>query len=76
MGVGAIERLTDLIAEIEPAIKMDVGQRKALAADIFAPVGHLAIKPFQPVLRDHLQYYRAIDSLTSGVCVARKVAFL
>src|SRR5258708_6497715 len=31
MGVGGVERLADLIAEIDPAIEQDIGQREALA---------------------------------------------
>ena len=43
VGVGGIERLADLVAEIEPAIEQDVGEREALAAQIFPAV---AIWPF------------------------------
>src|SRR6266849_1575951 len=38
IGVGGIERLADLAAEIEPAIQMNVRKRKTLAADIVAAV--------------------------------------
>jgi len=34
---------------------MDIGQRKTLAADVFTAIGHLAIEPFQAILRHHLQ---------------------
>ena len=39
VGVGGIERLADLAAEIKPAIEQDVGQREALAAEIVAAGG-------------------------------------
>src|SRR4029077_3337827 len=55
-----MERLADLTAEIEPAIEQDVGQREALAAEIFPAVRHLAVEPLQAVGRDHLQPRRGV----------------
>ena len=53
--VRRIQRLADLVAEIEPAIEQDVGQRESLAAEIFPAVRHLAVEPLQAVGRDLLQ---------------------
>src|SRR5262249_2087061 len=53
--VRGVERLPDLIAELEPAKEQDISQREALAADPFAAVGHLAVEPFQAIGGDHLQ---------------------
>src|SRR5260370_42076234 len=49
-----MERLADLIAEIDPAIEQDVGQREARAAQKFL-ARHLPVEPLQPVRRDHLE---------------------
>src|SRR6266700_2120855 len=54
IGVGGIERLADLAAEIDPAIEQDVGEREAIAAEIVL-AGHLPVQPLQPVGRDLLQ---------------------
>ena len=54
IGVGGIQRLADLVAEIEPAVQQDVRQREALAAQVFL-ARHLPVEPLQPVGRDHLE---------------------
>src|SRR3954468_24772698 len=54
LGVAAIERLTDLVAEVEPAEQHDIRHREAVAANELL-VRHLSIKPLQPIGRDLLQ---------------------
>src|SRR5689334_4439245 len=49
-----IERLADLAAEIDEAIEQDIGEREALADDEFLP-RHLAVEPFDAILRDLLE---------------------
>src|SRR5258708_10203312 len=49
IAVGGIERLADLVAEIDPAIEQNVGQREALAAEIFPSVRHLVVEPLHAV---------------------------
>ena len=65
-------RLADLGAEIEPAIEQDVGERKALAAEIFPPVRHLAVEPLQAVGGDHLQPRRGFGDAPE--CAFRKIS--
>src|SRR5262245_18282228 len=60
VGIGSVERLADLTAEIEKAIKQDVGEREALAAEVVAAVGHLAVQPLQAIGRDLLQSRRCL----------------
>ena len=60
VGVGRIERLADLSGEIEPAIEQNVRQREALAAEIVAAVGHLAVEPLQAIGGDHLEPRRRL----------------
>jgi hypothetical protein len=60
MAIGGIERLADLVGEIEPAIEQDVGERKTLAAEKFPSVRHLAVEPGQAVGGDHLQSRRSL----------------
>src|SRR6185437_7243857 len=45
--VGRVERLADLVAEIDRAIQQDVGERETLAAEPLPADGHLAVEPFQ-----------------------------
>src|ERR1700730_1046554 len=66
VAVGGIEWLADLVAEIDPAIEQDIGQREAVAAQILL-ARDLAVEPLQPVRRDHLEagrrFRRAGDAL-------------
>src|SRR5713226_5786401 len=54
VGVGGIERLADLAAEIDPAIEQDIGEREALSAQEFL-ARHLPVEPLQAIGRDHLE---------------------
>src|SRR3954468_6649865 len=82
--VGAIERLTDLIAEIEPAVKQDISEREPFAAEVIL-VGHLPIQPLQPVGRDHFQSRRSfrcarnsvleeLEALAEAIAVGERLA--
>src|SRR5579883_281307 len=55
VGVGGVERLADGGSKCEHAIEQDVGERKPLAAEKIAAVGHLLVQPLQAVGRDLLQ---------------------
>src|SRR5215471_984399 len=54
IGVGRVERLTDLSAEIHEAKEQDIGQREALSAEEFATL-YLAVQPFETVGGDLLE---------------------
>src|ERR1700679_4383409 len=54
IGVGGVQRLSDLAAEVDPAVQQHVRQREAWSAQEFL-ARHLAIEPLQAVGRDHLE---------------------
>src|ERR1700732_166088 len=59
VAVGGIERLADLVAEIDPAIEQDVGEREAVAAQILL-ARDLAVEPLQPIRSNHLEAGRRL----------------
>src|ERR1700722_13466865 len=54
VGIGRIERLADIAAEIDPAVKQDIRECEARAAEIVL-ARHLTVEPFKAVRGDLLQ---------------------
>src|SRR6185437_4276642 len=57
-GVGGVERLAELAAEVEPRVQHHVRQGETVSAQELL-ARHLPIEPLQAVRRDHLEARRS-----------------